>query len=133
MTLDDESAAAILRAVKQAEHREMCGFLTVNSERRQEFHRMTNRSAEPDRFWISRADAARFMRKASRDNLTVLGFVHSHRSDLRLSCEDQISLDASPIPWIVVAAENDRLVFAVHHSSEHTAVAGQPAEHRGAF
>jgi proteasome lid subunit RPN8/RPN11 len=53
-------------------------------------------------FAISYADEARIYRIAKREALSVLAVFHSHPSgDLTLSKADLVSLQDSPLPWIV--------------------------------
>jgi proteasome lid subunit RPN8/RPN11 len=114
MTLDDEVIEAIRRAIEESGNREVCGYLTADARMRQQFHRLANRSTDPDTFWISRVDFRLFERRTSRHNLRILALIHSHRTTLRLSRQDKISLAGSPIPWIVVVLAKDRLLSKVY-------------------
>ena len=115
MTIKPAVGSLICRSVTEAGGREVCGYLTLDLGMQQAFHRITNRSVEPDNFWISRVDSRRFMKKAARQNLRVLAFLHSHRSSLELSRQDKISLDDSEVPWIVVAVVNGQLFSKVYY------------------
>jgi proteasome lid subunit RPN8/RPN11 len=115
MTIDPKVMTTVGRCIEEARGREVCGYLTLDQGTRQEFHRVTNRSTELDNFWISRTDYRRFMRKVSRQNLQILGFVHSHQSSLELSRQDKISLNNSEVPWIVVTIADSQLLSKVYY------------------
>jgi proteasome lid subunit RPN8/RPN11 len=102
MILDSDVITKISFHLKRLCGRELCGYLALDRQGRQEFYPLTNRSDELDRFWISKGDYRRLVLHLARGNFRIVAFIHSHPSSLELSLEDSICLRHSDMPWIIV-------------------------------
>jgi proteasome lid subunit RPN8/RPN11 len=103
-----------LRWIAAARGLEVAGLLLENAAGEQRIQRATNLAREPGeaevpRWWLDR-------RLALRDGagFRPVAFFHSHRSSLEMSATDHESARTMSLPWIVLAARDGKLAWAVH-------------------
>jgi proteasome lid subunit RPN8/RPN11 len=93
---------------------EICGFLLVDAQGRQEFRGVRNLSRMQDAFTMAEPDVDRVLRLAKLEALDLAAIVHSHRYELTLSSWDEVCMTAGKIPWIVVALRGEEVVHRTY-------------------
>ncbi len=108
----------ILGCIRSSRGKEICGFLLRDDAGDQTFFEIKNLSSNNFSFFISDTDMQRLYCFIQKNNLTVEGFLHSHKDSLDLSKEDINGFSNSPFDWIVVGESKFNLIHRVYYKAD---------------
>jgi proteasome lid subunit RPN8/RPN11 len=103
----------LLRSIRSANGREVCGYLLKDSYGEQQFFRLTNISRENYRFSLADYEMRRLEQYAQTRGFRCLALIHSHPDDPTASVDDKQFLQAMDIPWIIVAEKEGNLLYTI--------------------
>lgn len=98
-------------AILQAQGREICGFL-ITVRHQQRFVRLANYGWGTASCVVPAHEVARMQRYMENTGGRIVAFIHSHSSSLSLSMMDEVGVNASDVPWLVVVLRGERLHYA---------------------
>jgi proteasome lid subunit RPN8/RPN11 len=101
------------RALAQARGREIAGLLLDGPSGKQRIQLAPNLLSEPGVVEVPRWWMARMLRRRYTSDFRPVAFFHSHISSLQPSETDRASMRRSPLPWLIVRIQADRLTWTV--------------------